>query len=111
MWRVARRRWHSSCYPRSRSSFVGCVGCREERKPGPTGPAFFFGGLLLALGAVAPRRFLPAPRLGSLHSLAASQRLLPPHQFGEAVKEPGLRARARGLIQNPQTLSNRNRRA
>src|SRR3954453_18093555 len=30
--------------------------------------------LLLALGAAASRRFPPAPRLGSLHSLAASAR-------------------------------------
>src|SRR3954471_7654373 len=33
--------------------------------------------LLLALGAAASRRFPPAPRLGSLHSLAASARSVP----------------------------------
>src|SRR3954471_25099771 len=33
--------------------------------------------LLLALGAAASRRFPPAPRLGSLHALAASARSVP----------------------------------
>src|SRR3954451_25370790 len=41
--------------------------------------------LLLALGAAASRRFPPAPRLGSLHSLAASARSVPLARLGLGV--------------------------
>src|SRR5690606_29011484 len=48
---------------------------QDRRESDPQPPVLETGGLCLALGAAASPRFPPAPRSGSLHSLAPSRSL------------------------------------